>query len=1232
MRYSALVVVDVLFDAGPRFEIRRELSAGGMGVVYEAFDRDLGELIALKTLRHAGGQWLARFKQEFRALHDVAHPNIVALGEFFDGACEPFFTMELVRGVNFLDHVRAVSSPSARPAATELAAGLPYDETRLRGALRQLAVGVSALHAAGMVHRDIKPSNVLVAHDGRVVLLDFGLVAGAAAAHESADGAVGTVAYMAPEQALSGEVTPAADWYSLGVVLFEALTGALPHEGQTAYEIILNKQRQEPPRPRQLVDTVPLDLDELCVGLLQRNVRDRPQAGAILHALSIRGRAAPSSVHVGQRESLPFVGREDQLGRLRDGFRRSRDAALICLVEGVSGVGKSQLAEAFLEQLVRKEPDAVVLVSRCYEREAVTYKAFDGIAVELSRYLTQLPPAEAEALMPRRPALLGRLFPVLKRVEAVAAAGEIQSVADPHRQRIRMFAALRELFLRLTERHRLIWYIDDLQWTDADSLVLLQELIAHEDRLPVFIIATMRPAEDAPRQALLARVEELAPTERLPLEELPREEARALAGLLLPGCDAATLDAVAAEAGGHPLFLHELARHSSASLGAASAGATFGEMLTARIGELPPVAQRLLEVVAMAGGPLAQEVAAIAAELSSSDQIKAATILRAAHLARTDGVRRADRIVTYHDRVREHVTAHLDEARRRYLHERIALALEQCGAAEHDPRALVRHARAAGRMALAAARAQSAARQAMTALAFDQAAEFFAVAIELGSYDRETLRGLQIELATALVHAGRGPEAATEFFAAADGAEPAVRLDCQRQAADQWIITGHLERGMTALRTSLADIGEPLAASPRRALARVLWNRVRLRVRGIGHDKRLESQVPVETLRRLDVLKAVGHGLAMVDNIRGADFNGRFLLLALKTGESRRLVGALATEVVFLASQAGRSGRRARQLYAELVRIAEDCPDAGFARTWLLLADGAACFFEGRFAPAVRSLEAAETASADAQTALTYERNNTRVFRIHALRLLGALQHQHALIREFVRNGRQRGDRYLETTLRLLEGQALLGRDDVAGARARIEEATWSPPEQGFHLQHWYELRARVELAIYEQAAPAVIAELMPRFAALDRSMLLRVKLVRADAAALRGRLLLAAAAAGHEVTSRLDEVTRITRRLERERAGYATVYALLLRGGIAAVDPSASREGAIVPLREAVAVAAQHDMALHLAAARDRLAGLLGGDEGAALRATAAAYADTEGIVASGRMFEVQAPGIARR
>ncbi len=1225
-------MIELPLDLSRRFEIRRRLGDGAAGVVYEAFDRELQQRVALKTLRHADGVMVARFKREFRALHDLVHPNIVALGEFFEGEAEPFFTMELVEGVSFLDHVRgrgrqdvAADDDEGRPAPG------PHtcDEARLRAALAQLAAGVAALHDAGMVHRDIKPSNVLVTDDGRVVLLDFGLVAEAAGDARAIGGmVVGTAAYMAPEQALAGQISPAADWYAVGVVLFEALTGQLPHDGRTGYELLINKQERAAPPPRQLVPTVPADLDALCAALLQARAADRPDGADILRRLGAAPPRRDTADVAPTGAPAAFVGRAAELARLQAAYDDSRDRPLICLVEGISGVGKSQLVEHFLAQLSRREPAAVVLAGRCYEREVVPFKALDGVAEALARWLERLPPAQVAALLPARPALLARLFPVLKRVEAIAAAELVADVPDPHDQRLRMFGALRELFLAVARRGRLVWFIDDLQWMDADSLVLLQDLLTHVDTLPVLVIATARPVDDARRKVLLARVTELAPTVRLPLDELTAAEARELAGRLLPDHDPAALDALAADAGGLPLFLQELARRATRSPGAAAGGATLDQMLADRIAQLPAQARTLLEVVSVFGGPLPQDVAALAAELSVGDEHHAATLLRAAHLVRTEGVRRTDRIVPYHDRVREHVCARLDDARQARLHERLAIALEQTGAAEQDPRALVRHARAAGRRALAASAARSAARHAVAALAFDQAAQFLAEALELDTYDEVTLRELRIDLATTLMYAGRGPEAAETFMAAADAADPAVRLDCQRQAAEQWIITGHLDQGMAALRSSLADIGEPLAATPRRALARVLWNRARARLRGTRHVLRHDSQVPVETLRRLDVLKAVAHGLAMVDNIRGADFNGRFLLLALQTGEPRRLVAAMATEVVFLASQAGAAGRRARRLYAELTEVAAHCPDRDFARVWLLLADGAASFFEGRFAPALASLGQTEEIFATGPRGLTYERNNTRVFRIHALRVTGALRTRDALITELVRTGRQRGDRYLETTLRLLQGDAVLARDDVAEARSCVEHVTWSPAASGFHLQHWYELRARADLALYEGTAAASAAALAPVFEDLDRSMLLRVKIVRADAVALRARLLVAAAAEGRAPDGLGPAVRRAVRQLEREQAGYATIYALLLRAALASLDGDAEEE--LRCLRQAIDHAAPADMALHLAAARHRLGALLGGDEGAALRAAAAAYAAREGVVRPERMYQLVLPARA--
>ena len=224
-------------DAPPetsRFQIVRRLGAGGMGVVYEALDRLRGTRVALKTLRRLSPEALLRFKNEFRALQDLQHPNLVRLGELIADGNQWFFTMELRRGRGLpRPRERAGPGPRARDLAhprrgrggcrgrrgrrgrrrprlgrtageRTLGADAAGGGARLRRgapapALAQLAHGLAALHAAGKVHRDIKPSNILVTPEGRVVLLDFGVIADV---RRGTDGhVVGTPLYMAPEQA-----------------------------------------------------------------------------------------------------------------------------------------------------------------------------------------------------------------------------------------------------------------------------------------------------------------------------------------------------------------------------------------------------------------------------------------------------------------------------------------------------------------------------------------------------------------------------------------------------------------------------------------------------------------------------------------------------------------------------------------------------------------------------------------------------------------------------------------------------------------------------------------------------------------------------------------------------------------------------------------------------------------------------------------------------------------------
>jgi serine/threonine protein kinase/predicted ATPase len=793
------------FSGTDRFKVVKRLGSGGMGVVYEAFDRDRRDIVALKTLKEFGPGALYRFKHEFRALAEIAHPNLVPLYELVAEGERWFLTMELVEhATDLFSYLRPTTtrldessnvptqthlpSPSDAPTSASLAPQTgaaphrepppqappavarpgetgPPDFAQVRPVFRQLAEGVAALHAAGKLHRDLKPSNVLVTAQGRVVILDFGLIADLAAGPAAGDreavpsaasgdprtspstdqGLAGTVAFMSPEQAAGLPLTPASDWYAVGVMLFIVLTDRLPFSGRSR-QILASKQSLDPPRPSGFVPGVPRDLDDLCWALLSRDPLARPTGPEVLAAFG--GQAPPASAPGSAQTAAPapFVGRSLHLRELRAAFETMlQGRSVVCHVSGRSGAGKSTLIGHFLGELGQSH-DVMVLAGRCYEQESVPYKAIDSLVDALTHHLMGLPSEKVEALAPAHIEELARVFPVLNRVQAFVAHPR-QAPAAPSLRDVRhhAFLALGELLASLARIRPLVLHIDDLQWGDADSAALITDLLKRARDVRILLVVAYRSeylATSACLQAL-AVPKGADPGDylerRLDVDALTAEETQALTQSLL-GSDrphgAAEVDWVARESGGRPFFVYELVEHlkSGATLGTQP---DLDKVLWQRVARLPEASRRLLEVIAVAGKPVTLQDAQTAAHLPSLGA-QVVPGLRAGRLVRTSGPGLQDEIEIFHDRIRESIIANLLPEILRRHHSGLAVSLELSGRA--DPETLAAHFDGAGEPGRASAYYEQAAAAAVRVLAFDRAETLLQRAAALAPTEADRIR------------------------------------------------------------------------------------------------------------------------------------------------------------------------------------------------------------------------------------------------------------------------------------------------------------------------------------------------------------------------------------------------------------------------------------------------------------------------------------------------------------
>ncbi|MDI1434250.1 protein kinase domain-containing protein [Polyangium sorediatum] len=1238
-----------------RFLIRRCLGQGGFGVVYEALDRSLGVDVALKALLSMDPAALYAFKQEFRALADVAHDNLVALHELFFDEGRFYLTMELVRGVSFLRYVRpsreersdasAITLPplptAKRAMAAEFAnavtmdvpavagahgtiamvtlpmsgAELPrlpleqpdaqgvLDEERLRQSLVGLAKGVAAIHRTGRVHRDLKPSNVLVTPEGHVKILDFGLVGSFESLARDRVLVVGTPAYMSPEQATGAAGDGSSDWYSVGVMLYEALTGVVPHlfEGTSIEDLLYTKHLVDPPDPREIVPSAPADLAELALRLLARDPRARAGAEEILRITGAAAESAPPPASVMRGARPGFMGRAREVAAMRAAFDAcvGEHQPVVLHVHGTSGMGKSDLVRHFLDALV-EERAPILLEGRCHEREWVPYKAFDGAIDALARLLGEIDPDDRAGLLPPGFSSLARLFPVLGRL---AEEGSEPEAPDPHELRRRAFEALRRLFVNLAGKRPVVLSLDDLQWADADSAALLEALLA-APAPALFLVASYR-TEEARGCALVERLPSAhTPTPGLLAREvvvgpLATEDAEALARSILgeDGEDAQrTAARIAREAAGSPFFVQELARYLLA--GHTSEGLDLRGVVAARVALLPAAARLVLEIVSTAGRPIEPVLIKEAAALGDEENSRALALLRAEGLLRAKGGRDEARVETYHDKIRESVVQGLAEGDLRARHHALGQAMETMSNA--DPAALAMHFRTAGEPSRARAYMERAARRAEQVLAFDRAATLYRLALEHA--EPADVGALELRLGDALAKAGRGAEAARVFLSAAARLDARPALVARQRAVEHSLRAGHMDEGLTAARELLPAVGLPYPATPGRSFVNVAVARVKQRFRGYDFQEKPEHAIDPLVLHRIDLCWSLGNGLGGVDAVRGADFQARHLALSLAAGEPYRIARAFAWEAVLRSLGGGAQNiAEARDLAARAESIALRIGHP-HAIAWSCAGKALAAHNGYAFREAVVLCERTIALFREACSNIAWEIASMYAWwLLTALFYVGDVRALLDLLPQCRSEADALGDRYMETALGVLMtpmGLLLEDRPEEAMASSRHALSRWTT--RGYHTMHWGAFYSSTQALLYLGEGSRAYAALHAQNGALHASMMPRTaKSIRIRLFDLQARTALARAREVARPEPLVREALSLADRLDPERSPWSDACALGIRAAVFARRGDVDR--ALAYLARARSSFRRSDMELYARLTERRLGELEGGEAGRA-------------------------------
>lgn len=549
--------------AAGRYEIKRFLGEGGRKRVYLAHDKSLDRDVALALIKTEGLDETAmtRARREAEAMGRLGdHPHVVTVYDIGEDQGQLYVVSQFMAGGDLDDLVGAAEGHR-----------LPVD--RAVDIAGQVCHALEHAHAHGVVHRDVKPKNVWLTKDGTAKLGDFGLAMALDRSRITLEGMmVGTVAYMPPEQSLGRPADARSDLYSLGALLYELVCGRPPFVGDDAVAIISQHINTAPVAPSWSNSEIPRVLDELILKMLAKAPDERPQSASTvretLETLSSGELVAPAPIVHDRASPLDrlasgvFVGRERETEELRSSLEATLSGrGRAVMVAGEMGIGKTRLASELATYASLR--GAKVLWGQCYEGEgAPSYWPW----VQIVRSYAH--DRDPKALSSEMGTGAVDIAQVVSEVRDLLPGLPQPAAGDPEQARFRLFDAITTFLKNAAESSPLVLILDDLQWADRASFLLLQFVAAQLRGSRILLVGTYREADiddDHPLSEVLVAMRRDHDHKRISLRGLPIEEVTTLleasAEHELGPREIRIARLMHDQTEGNPFFIEEVIRH-----------------------------------------------------------------------------------------------------------------------------------------------------------------------------------------------------------------------------------------------------------------------------------------------------------------------------------------------------------------------------------------------------------------------------------------------------------------------------------------------------------------------------------------------------------------------------------------------------------------------------------------------------------------------------------------------